>query len=173
MGFPPLFPRGYSVTSTISVTMVSVTSVTSVTSLGGKVFQGQGLPSLESLRWKLALLSAALLSGYAKGDLVNSGGTVLLVNVPFREVLIGDGLLCQALSKVLVLLIVEAGELRRGLSEIGVQVSSSLSRSISCATLLPSTSFSLIVSSPALSLTTTSGCASPCCSGGCHSLRRW
>lgn len=62
MGSPPFCPDGYSVTSTISVTIVSVTSVTSVTSRDAKVFQDQGLPSLESLLWKLALLSAALLS---------------------------------------------------------------------------------------------------------------
>lgn len=100
--------------------MVSVTSVTSVTSREATVFQDHGLPSLESLLWKLALLSAAVLSGYAKGDLENSGGPVLLVNVPFRDVFIGEGLLCQPVSRVLLLLIVDAGELRRGLSETGV-----------------------------------------------------
>lgn len=120
IGSPPLSPDGYSVTSTISVTIVSVTSVTSVTSRDATVFQDQGLPSLESLLWKLALLSAAPMSGRARGDLANSGGTVLLVSVPFRDVFIGEGLLCQALSRVLLLLMVEAGELRRGLSEMGV-----------------------------------------------------
>ncbi|KAK5892762.1 hypothetical protein CesoFtcFv8_013114 [Champsocephalus esox] len=124
MGSPPLSPDGYSTTSKISVTVVSVTSVTSVTSRDARDFQDQGLPSLESLLWKLALLSAAFKSGLAKGDLVNSGGTVILVSVPFRDVFIGEGLLRQ--SRVLVLLIVEAGELRRGLSEMGVRVPSSL-----------------------------------------------
>ncbi|TNN59242.1 hypothetical protein EYF80_030527 [Liparis tanakae] len=69
MGSPPLSPDGYSVTSRISVTTVSVTSVTSVTSRDARVFQDQGLPSLESLLWKLALLSADVRSGKSSSDL--------------------------------------------------------------------------------------------------------
>lgn len=42
-GSPPFSPAGYSVTSTISVTMVSVTSVTSVTSRVVTGFQDQVL----------------------------------------------------------------------------------------------------------------------------------
>lgn len=115
IGSPPFPPGGYSVTSTISVTIVSVTSVTSVTSRVFRGFQDQGLP--ESLLCRLALLSTD--PYWLRGDLLYSGILDLLGKDPLRGVFTGDGVLRQALSRVLVVVTVGAGELLC-LSGVGV-----------------------------------------------------